>query len=177
MRREASYLLVLLFSVPIFAVFFGSELLLLWFPGIPSHKYQRFVVFSYAWLGGGLGGTLFSLKWLYHSRAKGTWHCDRSFWRYFTPHLSAGLAFSFSIILASGLLRVFSQHLLDDPILSLGVGFLTGYFSDSAVAKLTEVAETIFGTNSLRHPDRTKAILNSRLDNSSDGETTQSLNK
>jgi len=28
----------------------------------------------------------------------------------------------------------------------MGLGFLVGYFSDSAVAKLTEVAETLFGT-------------------------------
>jgi hypothetical protein len=28
----------------------------------------------------------------------------------------------------------------------VGVAFLTGYFSDSAVAKLTDIADTLFGT-------------------------------
>jgi hypothetical protein len=30
--------------------------------------------------------------------------------------------------------------------LVVGLGFLVGYFSDSAIAKLTEIAETLFGT-------------------------------
>jgi hypothetical protein len=31
--------------------------------------------------------------------------------------------------------------------MALSLGFIVGYFSDSATAKLTEIAETLFGSN------------------------------
>lgn len=36
---------------------------------------------------GGLGGTVFSIKWLIHSVAKRKWHLDRRYWRLFVPLL------------------------------------------------------------------------------------------
>jgi hypothetical protein len=38
----------------------------------------------------------------------------------------------------------------------IGLGFLVGYFSDSAIAKLTEVAETLFGTVRAKEKHREK---------------------
>src|SRR5215475_993351 len=63
--------------------------------------------YSYAWLGGLLGGSLFSMKWMYHSVAKGTWNQDRRLWRIFTPSLSAGVGFTIVLLSASRVLPFF----------------------------------------------------------------------
>ena len=102
--------------------------------------------YSYAWLGGTLGGILFSIKWLYHSVAKDLWNADRWLWRTFTPHISGALAFSFIILISSGIINIFSPEALNKGSAVYGLSFLIGYFSDSAVAKLNEVANTIFGS-------------------------------
>jgi hypothetical protein len=39
----------------------------------------------------------------------------------------------------------------------VGVAFLTGYFSDSAVAKLTEIADTLFGTTRSKEKHNAKS--------------------
>lgn len=102
-----------------------------------------------AWLGGTLGGTLFSAKWLYHAVAKWTWNRDRRLWRLFTPHLSGALSFGILMLASSGIVRLFDPLSLRSLRAVVGVGFLIGYFSDNAVAKLTEIANTLFG--SIRH--------------------------
>lgn len=101
----------------------------------------------FAYLGGVLGGTLNAMKWLYHSVAKNIWNLDRRLWRFFTPHLSGGLAFAVMILLGSGLLVIIDRQTMLSVWVSMGVGFLVGLFSDSATAKLAEVAQTIFGTH------------------------------
>src|SRR5260370_37024393 len=74
-RVEAGYLLVLLFLVP--------SLMLLGWLGYPKNwlrltddKYEPILRYSIAWLAGVLGGTLFDIKWLYHSVAHKAWHLD-----------------------------------------------------------------------------------------------------
>jgi hypothetical protein len=146
MRAEAIYLLSLLFLVPISVGISATGRPASWLNlALSENNYTTFLAFFWAWLGGMLGGTLFSLKWLYHSRAKGLWNMDRIFWRLFTPHLSAGLSFAFVALVSSGLLNLFNNEILNKPLLSFSLSFLTGYFSDTAIAKLTEVAETVFG--------------------------------
>jgi hypothetical protein len=144
-RREAIYLGVLLFGFPaVMAVF--------WL-GYPKHlfhltdeQYRPLVKYAFAWASGSLGGVLFDIKWLYHVVGRGLWHLDRRLWRIFTPHISGGLSFFFLALVASGGLRIFDGRATDSLSLVMGLGFLVGYFSDSAFAKLTEVAETLFGT-------------------------------
>lgn len=102
---------------------------------------------AFAWIGGTLGGTLFAIKWLYHSVAKNTWNIDRRLWRLFTPHVSGALAFVFVVLSASGLLVIFDKEAFRSSWVCLGLGFLVGYFSDSAMAKLTELAQTLFGSS------------------------------
>jgi hypothetical protein len=46
-----------------------------------------------AWIGGVLGGSVFSIKWLYHSIARGKWHLDRRPWRFLTPLMSGARLF------------------------------------------------------------------------------------
>lgn len=108
---------------------------------------------AFAWVGGVLGGTLFSIKWLYHSVAKNTWNIDRRLWRLFTPHVSGALAFVFVVLSASGFVVVFDKQAFGSFWVCFGLGFLVGYFSDSAMAKLTEIAQTLFGP-SRRPPHR-----------------------
>lgn len=137
---EATYLGVIFISAPV------ASLLVL------NDFFQNFLIttalkkYSYAWFGGTFGGVLFAFKWLYHSVATNMWNEDRRLWRIITPHISGGLAFAVAVLISSGMLNVFSSESLDRPSAAFGLGFLVGYFSDSAIGKLREVARTIFGT-------------------------------
>jgi hypothetical protein len=153
-RAEAIYLAVLLLLVPV-------SMLVLWL-GYPKNwlhltdgKYDTLLRYGLAWLAGVLGGTLYDAKWLYHTVARQLWHLDRRIWRLFTPHISGGLAFVVISLVASGLLKIFDSHAVESNAMVVGVGFLVGYFSDSAIAKLAEIAETLFGTSRSkeRHKD------------------------
>jgi hypothetical protein len=98
-----------------------------------------------AWLSGTLGGTLFSIKWLYHTVAHNYWNIDRRIWRFFTPHISGVFGFIVIFVIASGLFGFFDSSALDNFAFIIGVGFLTGYFSDAAAAKLADIATIILG--------------------------------
>jgi hypothetical protein len=99
---------------------------------------------------GGLGGTLFGLKWLYHSTAKGMWHLDRRPWRLFTPWISGILAVAALALIRSNVITLLNPESIGLPSGLLGVGFLVGYFSDITIGKLNEVALVLFGTQSDR---------------------------
>ncbi len=142
---EAIYLGLLLIAMPVLMTLLWLD----WPKGLlhlSDTKYQPLAKYAFAWTSGTLGGVLFDLKWLYHSVARGSWHVDRRFWRIFTPHISGGLSFFFLALVSSGALRIFDTKAADSHSLIVGLGFLVGYFSDSAIAKLTEIAETLFGT-------------------------------
>lgn len=149
-RFERNYLFSLLFLIPFFIVVLQVPQALptsrTWLQkeGIP---YDEFLRFAYAWLGGSLGGTLFDIKWLYHTVAKNLWNLDRRLWRLFVPHVSGVLGFSLVLLMSSNLIRIFDQETLKSLRVTLAIGFVTGLFSDTAMAKLKEVAETLFGTS------------------------------
>jgi hypothetical protein len=145
-RVEACYLGLLLAAMPVAMLIVWLEVPRDWLRLNPE-RYSVFARFCVSWLAGTLGGTLFSIKWLYHSVARGIWHLDRRLWRLFTPHISAGLSFSVFTLVSSGLVRVFDSTAVNTMPAVVGLGFLLGYFSDSAVAKLSEVAETLFGAS------------------------------
>jgi len=151
---EACYLALLLFLVPLllFGLWIGA---LHHFVELSARQDQVLVRYAYAWLGGVFGGTVFSIKWLYHSVAHRMWHEDRRLWRLFTPHISGALAFAVMLMMSSGILKLFDKQSLGSPSMNLAMSFLVGYFSDNAAAKLTEVAETLFGTT--RRPSREHA--------------------
>ena len=144
--REGAYLAILLASVPALTLLSWTEAPKHWL-GLTDQKYGPVLKYSLAWLGGMLGGTMFSLKWLYHSVARQIWHLDRRPWRIFTPHISGGLAFAVVTLVSSGVLRIFDRAATNSKPLVVGLSFLVGYFSDSAIAKLTEIAETLFGAS------------------------------
>jgi hypothetical protein len=143
---EGIYLAVLLIAIPLLSVALWLEVPKRWF-GLRDQEYAPVLKYGLAWLGGLLGGTLFSLKWLYHSVARQIWHVDRRLWRMFTPHISGGLAFAVIALVSSGVFRIFDRGATSSRSLVMGVAFLVGYFSDSAIAKLTEIAETVFGAS------------------------------
>jgi hypothetical protein len=152
---EALYLSVLLILVPIGMVLLWMELPKGWLR-LSDEKYEPFLKFSLAWLGGVLGGTLFALKWLYHVVARKSWHLDRRLWRLFTPHISGGLAFAMIALISSGMLRVFDRQAPQSRSLVVAIAFLVGYFSDSAAAKLSEIAETLFGASRAKEKHKKK---------------------
>ncbi len=146
---EAIYLAVVLFSLPVLIALLWLEVPKHFF-GISDAKYPAVMKYAVAWVSGTLGGTLFSMKWLYHSVAKRLWHLDRRLWRLFTPHISGGLSFAVVALMSSKLIRVIDGGSLESNSMVVGLGFLIGYFSDSAIAKLSEVADTLFGESRSR---------------------------
>ncbi len=156
-RFKATYLATLLLVLPL-------AMVVLWLE-YPKHllhlsdqNYWPILKYGLAWFGGVLGGTLFDVKWLYHSVARQLWHMDRRLWRLFTPHISGGLAFAVVALISSGIMRIFDRRAVESLSLVIGIAFLVGYFSDSAIAKLTEIAETLFGT--IRAKEKHKEALN-----------------
>lgn len=100
--------------------------------------------YSYWILGGLLGGTLYGLKWLYNVVARGYWNIDRRLWRLFSPWLSAGLALAVGTLTDSGVFGLTTKATTGSAFFSLG--FVAGYFADSALRKMKEIADTVFGS-------------------------------
>ena len=98
-------------------------------------------VFSYcfAWVGGMIGGISFTTKWLYRTVARGYWREERRLWRIFTPWISGVLAVIFVVIMSC----YTTGEVYSIPE-SCGIGFLVGYFSDTAIGKLSDIANVIF---------------------------------
>ncbi len=141
-RWEATYLTALL-ALVVIAMF------LVWL-GLPQkrlmlsdHMSLTFSRYAMAGLSGVFGGVLFAMKWLYHSVAKQLWNLDRRLWRYFAPVISGGLAFATISIAQS--FAVLDPRMVATSAHTTALGFLVGFFSDNALAKLAEVAQTLFG--------------------------------
>lgn len=146
-RIETCWLVSIFFLCAVAIFLIWLELPLEWFH-ISGVQYTQFRIFLYGAFGGLLGGTLYSLKWLYHSVARGIWNLDRRLWRFLTPIISAGLAFAAIVLIRSGLFTPFNRDALESGTLCFSVGFLVGYFSDTAAAKMAEIAQTMFGVTS-----------------------------
>lgn len=102
-------------------------------------------------LSGIVGGTAFSLKWLYHSVAEWSWNRDRILWRIIVPFLSGILAFFVASMITSGILSVFNSAFFSNFYGALGGGFFIGYFSDNVLAALQNLAVKWFGTVDKRY--------------------------
>ncbi len=94
----------------------------------------------YCCISGLLGGTVFTTKWFYRSIARGYWNIDRIYWRFFTPLISLIFAFALGCILKENIIH-------GDGFSATSLGFLSGYFSDQAAGKMSEVATILFQTS------------------------------
>jgi hypothetical protein len=157
---ESAYLGVLIIAA-------AMALILIWLGtprswlGVSELRYATFRVYAFAWVSGTLGGTLFAVKWLYHTVGKGFWHVDRFAWRLFTPHLSGGFSFGLIALATSGVFEILNRELLRSSPAVVGTAFILGYFSDFTVARLYKVAKHLLGSShnedahdSIREPDR-----------------------
>jgi hypothetical protein len=116
-----------------------------------------FLTYLGAWIAGMLGGCSFGIKWMYHSVARGIWHEDRRLWRFLSPHLSGVVSLFMVFLVSSGLLQLFDKNFIQRSIAVIAFSFLVGYFSDTALAKMAEIADTLFGaTEQKKHPKHTK---------------------
>jgi hypothetical protein len=97
---------------------------------------------------GVVGGTTFSIKWLVHTVAKGTWHLDRRYWRFLTPAIGGVYACAVLALFKSGLFG--AETIQGNPYQSVtgtaALAFLVGYFSDGVSGLLSNVANAVFGT-------------------------------
>lgn len=111
-----------------------------------NEQLKRMITFPIAGL---VGGAMFGLKYLYRVAARGWWHEDRRIWRVLSPCLSATLATMVGILIDGGMLGMsYSQSNAGNPYSTLlGVAFITGYFADSALAKLQDVANVVFASS------------------------------
>ena len=143
---EAGCLGFLLLAAPSLIFVLYSGILNRWL-GLEVTQYTKLSLYGTAWFGGLLGGTLFDMKWHYHVVARGLWHQDRRLWRVFTPHISGGLGFAIIALMSSGIFKIFDRSALESHSVIIAVSFLVGYFSDSAIGKLAEIAQTLFGVS------------------------------
>lgn len=144
-RFEAVYCVVLMIVSSIILLLLLTDVVMNLLP-ISSSLHDTVRLLGIAWFGGTLGGAIYSVKWLYHTVGKGWWHMDRRMWRLLTPFVSAGVSFAFLALAASNLFSIVSYNGLNSGYTLIGISFLLGYFSDTAVAKLAEIASVLFGT-------------------------------
>lgn len=118
--------------------------------GCSSCIRSRFDQFAYFFLGGMLGGTLFGIKYLYKVVARGYWNIDRRLWRIFSPFLSGALALAIGSLVESGIFGLAIKS--PTPPFYFSLGFISGYFADNALAKMQEIARTMFGATEQHKP-------------------------
>jgi hypothetical protein len=95
---------------------------------------------------GAVGGVTFSIKWLIHSAAKGSWHLDRRYWRILVPLVGGVYACVVVTLFDSGLMGAHTSEPNRSTASTAALAFLIGYFSDGVSGLLTNVANAVFGT-------------------------------
>lgn len=140
-RCEAYYLCLLLLLA-------ASALHCIYFKWQPQAFDKRYV---YTLLGGFFGGWVLDVKWFYRVTARGKnnqhshkWEAHKVYWRLFVPFVSAVVAFAFYALASSGFLQVLTVDGMSGSG-AFGVGFLSGYFSDGTIAKMSELVDCLWG--------------------------------
>jgi hypothetical protein len=142
----ASTLLVLIFLTSIALIFSGttySVALPMLGPNVTANIDPRMIVL---FLCGAVGGTTFSIKWLIHAVAKGSWHLDRRLWRLFVPLVGGVYATAVLTLLDNGMILGHAGDASRGLASSASMSFLIGYFSDGVSGLLTNIANAVFGT-------------------------------
>lgn len=144
-KKEAAYCAATILLPPVLILLILKVFNTSWFILGPGSQ-ESLPILVIAWLSGTLGGAIYSTKWLYHTVGKGWWHMDRRLWRLLTPHISGAVSSSFIALSISNILPILSFEGTQSVYSLIGISFLLGYFSDTAVAKLSEIAGVLFGT-------------------------------
>lgn len=159
MKKEAIYIAIILiiaFSLLIFIVgglidkvgnLIGQE-------AKKTASLEGVIIYFFSGL---LGGTIFGLKYFYRVVSRGYWSQDRKYWRFFSPWISACVAFVVGCMVLSGYINATQTQSFAAEIC---VGFITGYFADEAVGKMSEVATALFGSNSKTDPNKVDSNSN-----------------
>ena len=96
---------------------------------------------------GCVGGATFSIKWLIHAVAHGSWHLDRRYWRLFVPLIGGVYAWVVLTIFETGIMGGGQATVMARPAASTAAfAFLIGYFSDGVSGLLSNIANAVFGT-------------------------------
>jgi hypothetical protein len=112
-------------------------------PNVTANVDPRLIV---VFLCGAVGGTTFSIKWLIHAVAKGSWHLDRQLWRLFVPLVGGVYACAVLTLLDSGMILGHAGDASRGTASAASMAFLIGYFSDGVSGLLTNIANAVFGT-------------------------------
>jgi hypothetical protein len=95
---------------------------------------------------GCVGGITFSMKWLFHSVAKGKWNFDRRYWRFLVPVIGGVYACVVMTLFGAGLFAMQPTEQSSAMPTTAALAFLVGYFSDGVSGLLSNVANAVFGT-------------------------------
>lgn len=122
--------------------------------------------YAYLFFSGVMGGSLFGLKYLYKVVARGWWNVDRRLWRLFSPWLAGGISFGFGALAGAGLFG-FTMSATPGGASFVSLGFIAGYFADSASRKMQDIADTLFGVRT--HQPRKKDVTDEANSNGESG--------
>ena len=159
MKKEAIYIAIILIIAFSQLIFIVGGLIdkvgnLIGLEAKKTASLEGVIIYFFSGL---LGGTIFGLKYFYRVVSRGYWSQDRKYWRFFSPWISACVAFVVGCMVLSGYINATQTQSFAAEIC---VGFITGYFADEAVGKMSEVATALFGSNSKTDPNKVDSNSN-----------------
>ena len=159
MKKEAIYIAIILIIAFSLLMFIVGGLIdkvgnLIGLEAKKTASLEGVIIYFFSGL---LGGTIFGLKYFYRVVSRGYWSQDRKYWRFFSPWISACVAFVVGCMVLSGYINATQTQSFAAEIC---VGFITGYFADEAVGKMSEVATALFGSNSKTDPNKVDSNSN-----------------
>lgn len=159
MKKEAIYIAIILIIAFSLLIFIVGRLIdkvgnLIGLEAKKTASLEGVIIYFFSGL---LGGTIFGLKYFYRVVSRGYWSQDRKYWRFFSPWISACVAFVVGCMVLSGYINATQAQSFAAEIC---VGFITGYFADEAVGKMSEVATALFGSNSKTDPNKVDSNSN-----------------
>lgn len=159
MKKEAIYIAIILIIAFSLLIFIVGGLIdkvgnLIGLEAKKTASLEGVIIYFFSGL---LGGTIFGLKYFYRVVSRGYWSQDRKYWRFFSPWISACVAFVVGCMVLSGYINATQTQSFAAEI---SVGFITGYFADEAVGKMSEVATALFGSNSKTDPNKVDSNSN-----------------